>query len=91
MNGRHIEERREMFMGQELVYYVTVIDPCPEPSQENPYCPGGRCVSETPARTNCNVAPEPAKRVPTKAEYIGSFAKAGALPGVFDEGGNPRL
>jgi hypothetical protein len=81
MNARHIEGRRETFMGQELVYYVTVFEPLPEPSQENPYCDGGRCMAETPApRPTCDVASEPEKRVPSKAEYFRSFAKAGALP-----------
>jgi hypothetical protein len=80
MNARHIEERREMFMGQELVYYVTVFEPLPEASQENPYCEGGRCMAETPAQPTCDVASEPATRVPSKAEYIRSFEKTGALP-----------
>jgi hypothetical protein len=81
MNARHIEERSEMFMGEELVYYVTVIDPCPPPSDLNPYGDEGRCAAkrETSLRP---VASDPvvAKRIPTKAEYIRSFARAGAPP-----------
>jgi hypothetical protein len=88
MNARHVEERREMFMGQELVYYVTVIDPCPPPSDENPYCQGGRCVSEMPApHPNCNVASEhsPEQRIPTKVEFVRAFDEAGSLPACVRE------
>src|SRR4051794_10968172 len=81
MNARHTEKRVTMFMGEELVYYVTVFETLPAPSQENPYAEGGRCAGKLQTSIR-PVAPAPAapKRVPTKTEYIRSFAKAGALP-----------
>jgi hypothetical protein len=37
MAARHMVEHREMFMGEELVWYTVAIESPPAPSQINPY------------------------------------------------------
>lgn len=67
-------------MGDTFTYYVTVIDPCPPPSELAPYGPDGRCSDRstpTPVPT-----PTPVRYVPSKAEYLHSFALSGPLPYV---------
>jgi hypothetical protein len=61
---------------------VTITEPLPAPSQENPYATGGRCLADpqTDARP---VVPAPELQTtdrPTKAEYARAFAADGPLP-----------
>jgi hypothetical protein len=85
MKARRMIEIREIFMGEELVYHVQVIDPCPAPSQEDPYAKDGRAASVgTPARP---VGASAETRRPSKAEFIRSFERerGGYLPAFVVE------
>lgn len=81
MQNRRIEVRSFVYLGETLEYTVTVIEPCPPPCQDNPYCEGGRCVA---GPRDVKPTPAPAKvvekRRPAKAEYVRAFYAAGVVP-----------
>jgi hypothetical protein len=68
MQPRHIVELREMFLGEELVIYVQVIDPLPAPFECDPYEPEGRAAS-APPETPGYARPAPSPDRPTLAEF----------------------
>jgi hypothetical protein len=78
MTNRCIEERREMFMVEELVYYVTIFEGIPEPSQLDPYNPLGN--APTVRKIDQPLPSEPTIERPSKEEYVCAFEASGELP-----------
>jgi hypothetical protein len=78
MTDRRVEERHEMFMGQEIVYYATIFEGIPEPSQEDPYCPLGD--APTVRKIDQPLPSEPTIEHPSKEEYVRAFEASGELP-----------